>query len=98
MTTSSVHKYRSRKHRCRRYVARYLYCIEGEVEIGGRKTLIQNEVTEENRYITAVSPKQARSLLAQRFLNIFGVKIYIGDAKIHELHKLPPNFPKVASK
>ena len=84
-----------RKHRWS--AAKQLYCIEGEVEIGSSKVIIEHQVADENRYTSAYSRAQAVKQLALRFRDMFGVRVYLGNAQVFPVKVLRPDIKPVRS-
>lgn len=74
--------------RPRRHVEKLKWRIAGEVEIGSQRELIENHVPPAMRFIAAHSRAQATKLLADRFTQHFGVRVYLGNADVHQIGAL----------
>lgn len=68
-----------------------VYRIEGEVEIGSRKVVIEHHVADEHCYTSAYSRAQAVKQLAMRFRDMFGVRVYLGNAQVFPVKELRPD-------
>ncbi len=74
--------------RRRRHTEKFKWRIEGEVEIGSDRRLIENLVPPAMRFISAHSRAQAVKLLAARFTQHFQVKVYLGNAEVYQIGAL----------
>lgn len=84
-----------RKHRWS--ATKQVYRIEGEVEIGSRRVIIEHFVADEHRYTSAYSRAQAVKQLALRFRDMFGVRVYLGNAQVFPVKELRPDIKPVRS-
>lgn len=58
------------------------YCIKGEVEIGFEKTLIEDNVSDRERYAAAGSRYEAKRIFEYRFSKRFTNRFYLENARI----------------
>lgn len=61
---------------------KWIYCIEGEVEIGFEKTPIEDNVSDHERYIAAGSRYEAKRIFENRFSKRFTNRFYLENARI----------------
>lgn len=61
---------------------KWLYCIEGEVEIGIEKAIIEEVVGKDERFTAASSLKVASDIFTDRFSKRFRNRFYLANARI----------------
>jgi len=74
--------------RPRRHAPKLKWRIEGEMEIGGRRELIEQRTPQAMWFVAAYSQAQATKLFADRFTEHFGVRVYLGNADVYQIGAL----------
>lgn len=77
---------------------KWVYCIEGEVEIGIEKAIIEEVVGKDERYTAAPSIEVARDIFADRFSKRFCNRFYLADARIFMVRQVRTANPQPPQK
>lgn len=71
-----------------------IFCIEGEVEIGFEKAIIEDYVPKMERYVAAYSEAQARWIFQEKFSKYFANRFVLFDAHVFRVNRRVAQSPR----